>query len=420
MKGLLRGASLSLVMLFLSIPALWAATLVVPDDYPTLQGVIDAASDGDLCLVYPGTYAENIDFMGKAIRLQGVSGADVTIIDGNQAGSVVSFISGEGDASVLEGFTVRNGRDERGGGIRCYGSSPTIMSSVVEANTARRGGGIFLRYSSPTIMNSRIADNHTESTLDGRWSGGGIFCIFFSYPLILNCTIEGNSAQTHGGGIFSNYSNPEIQNCTIRGNSAIYNGGGVYYKNTPQAKLRNCLIEGNMAGFIGGGVYHRFGSSLIKNCTIVDNRAYEGGGISYQESVDSQLIHNTLAGNVASYSGGILCKSTWLRVTNTILWENTAPGGTEITAAALSSVSVQYSDVRDGELGIAVEGTAVVDWGDGNMDMEPLFVGPGDYHLSASSPCIDAGTIGGIYDDIDGEERPYGAGFDMGSDEYRP
>ena len=40
------------------------------------------------------------------------------------------------------------------------------------------------------------------------------------------------------------------------------------------------------------------------------------------------------------------------------------------------------------------------------------------YHLTAGSPCIDAGTTVEIDADMDGEARPEGDGFDMGADEY--
>ena len=58
--------------------------------------------------------------------------------------------------------------------------------------------------------------------------------------------------------------------------------------------------------------------------------------------------------------------------------------------------------------------------GTGNIDEDPLFVGGGDYHLTASSPCIDTGTDAGVIEDMDCETRPYGPGFDMGADEYVP
>ena len=52
---------------------------------------------------------ENVDFVGKAITLKSEKGPEVTTIDGNEAGSVVLFKSGEGRDSVLCGFTLNNG-----------------------------------------------------------------------------------------------------------------------------------------------------------------------------------------------------------------------------------------------------------------------------------------------------------------------
>ena len=82
-----------------------ACTLYVPDDHSTIQDAIDSTSDGDSVCVEAGTYAETLDFGGKAISVIGLDGADSTIIDAEGAGTVVTFNDGEGAESVLEGFT---------------------------------------------------------------------------------------------------------------------------------------------------------------------------------------------------------------------------------------------------------------------------------------------------------------------------
>ena len=57
--------------------AVVADTFVVPVDFPTIQEAIDAASDGDCITVEPGTYVENIDFLGGDYRAElGWGGGD--------------------------------------------------------------------------------------------------------------------------------------------------------------------------------------------------------------------------------------------------------------------------------------------------------------------------------------------------------
>ena len=100
-----------------------AANINVPADYSSIQEAIDAAIDGDVVIVNPNTYYENINFLGKAITVRGTDPNDwdvvaATIIEGNQVGkcNYVTFEQGEGHDSILSGFTVQNGS-----GISCNG-----------------------------------------------------------------------------------------------------------------------------------------------------------------------------------------------------------------------------------------------------------------------------------------------------------
>ena len=85
--------------------------------FKTIQQGIDAASDGDTVIVAPETYVENIHFDGKDIVLRSTDPLDPaivadTIIDGDEASSVVTFSGNEGETCLLSGFTIRNGRSE--------------------------------------------------------------------------------------------------------------------------------------------------------------------------------------------------------------------------------------------------------------------------------------------------------------------
>ncbi len=49
-------------------------------DYTSIQDGIDASSNGDTILVYPGTYYENVNFIGKDITL-----ASLEMITGDES-----------------------------------------------------------------------------------------------------------------------------------------------------------------------------------------------------------------------------------------------------------------------------------------------------------------------------------------------
>ena len=157
---------LFLIVFFLPAGFLCGDTISVPFDHSTIQGAIDAASTGDEILVEPGMWVENIDFKGKEIVLRSRHGAGNTIIDGAQSGSVVSFGSGEGTGTLLDGFTLTNGTGTKGlwsnylgGGIYCADSSPTIKGCILTANTANDGGAFYCSRGSPTIVGNKFAGN---------------------------------------------------------------------------------------------------------------------------------------------------------------------------------------------------------------------------------------------------------------------
>ena len=197
--------------------------------YSSIQDAINDAEYGEYILVHDGTYVENLNFLGKTITVRSENGAALTIIDGNAAGSVVSFNHGEGQDSVLDGFTLQDGLAPRGGGIACYSSSPSVINCLIKGNVAQAGGGIHCNYSKPFINNCAIVDNFI-STIDNALpaSGGGINCIRSS-PTIANSVIKGNLAPGNsGGGIYCFESSPYVTECSIMDNFSLI-GGGLFF-----------------------------------------------------------------------------------------------------------------------------------------------------------------------------------------------
>jgi len=318
-----------------------AATLEVPGDYPTIQDAINAAVSGvDDIRVAPGTYHENIDFLGKQIDLHStdVNKPEDTIIDGGRNGSVITF-DNCGPGAKLRGFTIRNGQSDYGGGIECFDSSPTIANCIIEKNTAIfYGGGI---------------------DLDG------------SDALIVDCVIRNNIAA-YGAGISSFYQNaPVINSCRIVNNYASEVGGGLHCLDSDPV-LKNCLIVRNMVdNGVGGALYLYDSGARISNCTIADNTA----------------ASNSFGGVYCDYIG-----ENEPSIINSIIWNN---GDNLYNCDGL----VAYSCVQDEITGPGIihqDPQFIIDPYDPNG---PYFLKTTDKSTATgiqlqltNSPCIDAGS----------------------------
>lgn len=225
--------------------------------FSSIQAAIDAARDGDIVTVHEGRYVENIRFKGKAITLCSENPEDPavvsgTIIDGGEEGSTVAFDSGEGEDSVISGFTITNGRADWGGGIHCNPwTNPTIRNNQIVGNTALQGGGGVYCGGSATISRNIIASNRSE------FVGGGIFTDYSSSPVIASNLIVKNKAAGSGGGIFcAPFCTSRIINNTIADNIAPVVGGGLCCDVMAIPQIWNCIFWGNGDDIFGwGGSY---------------------------------------------------------------------------------------------------------------------------------------------------------------------
>jgi parallel beta-helix repeat protein len=201
-----------------TIPPRLPKMIVIPIDYPTIQQGINESVDGDTIIVQPGTYSENIYFLGNNIILGSrflttgdLSYISLTVIDGQLAGPVVTFPGGEDSTCVLSGFTLRRGNSNFGGGIFCVTSNPTLSRNVIIDNFAQySGGGIYLWGSDPVIANNTVSDNFAGS------KGGGIG-LAYSFPVIRNTIVWGDSAQDGTEFIIIDTGIPVLKYCNIEG-----------------------------------------------------------------------------------------------------------------------------------------------------------------------------------------------------------
>jgi hypothetical protein len=88
-------------------------------DFATIQAAIEFARPGDTIGLADGIFTGEgnyeIDFLGKAITLQSVSGDPATcVLDCEQRGRALSFVRGEGPGTIVHAITIRRGRAEAG------------------------------------------------------------------------------------------------------------------------------------------------------------------------------------------------------------------------------------------------------------------------------------------------------------------
>jgi nitrous oxidase accessory protein NosD len=434
-----REAHMALVRItavfFLFSSLCFSTTVFVPGDHPTIQAAIDALATGDTVIVRPGTYAENIDFLGKAITVMSEQGAAVTTIDGNRSGSVVTFRNGEGPFSILEGFTVTNGTGDvsgpygRGGGIYCESSSPTISNNTITRNTTcNYGGGIYCgANSSPSIIHNTIIRNTAD------FAGGGV-CCYYSSPVITDNTVSNNSAtgsHSYGGGLYCyGDSRPLVTRNIIYENSGNQYGGGVHCGYYSNAEITNNIVTNNRAVYAGGGICCLDHSpARISNNIISGNSSdYEGGGVCFKYAFPT-VANNTIYDNIASdHGGGISCgEFSNLTVASSILWHNTSSSGAEIWIGNKyypTFLAITHSDVQGGQSSIFVDTACTLNWGPGMIEVDPLFADApnDDFHLTWQSPCRDAGDDATVTElhDFEGDPRTALGAVDMGADEFYP
>jgi hypothetical protein len=339
--------------------------------------------------------------------------------------------SGTDETVVLDGFTITGGNangswstpQATGGGVRCYDSRPTLTNCMLTDNSAVYGGGIHSdNYSNPTLINCRFSGNWASQ-------GGGMKNDNYSDSTLINCTFSGNWAGQGGGMKNENHSDSTLINCKFSGNWAGESGGGMHNGSNSFPNLIDCIFRNNSADWIGGGIYNypnNPGYSAIINCIFIGNIASERGGATFEGHCASpEFVNCTFYRNSAdSFGGGIdNYEQSVMSLADCVLWANSAEEGPQISLNSGADVSISYCDIQGGKIDIYGAQDANLDWGDGNIDADPLFADADndDYHLQWDSPCINAGdpnyNAGENERDIDGEPRVMVGRVDMGADE---
>lgn len=390
----------------------------VPADHPTIQGAIDASSNGDVIRVSPGEYLESLDFDGIDLTVESVLGPEVTVIDSSGIGRVAEFQNGSN--ATLSGFTLTGGRapdgsngdsgvDDTcipcvgtngehggdggdGGAVLIHGANPTIHACILTENAAGDGG-----------RGGKGGDGHDQATTGGREGGqggtggrGGAIHVESGSARLLQCIFRSNQSGRGGDGGIGGTGGDGIPgdfSCTVGdvggdgGSSGPGGNGGAVSAVAGTVTIWQCVFYGNATG--QGGTAGAGGPGGV------------GGEGLFCSSPDGPPGSPGATGVQGRYGAISESGSASISVIGSI-----ERASSQLTAYVAANATRTYSNFDIG--GFPVSGV-------GNIHANPQFVSAasGDFHLGASSPCIDASDSASISSlpgalvelDLDGNAR---------------
>jgi parallel beta-helix repeat protein len=222
-------------------------TIVVPDDYPTIQEAVDNAPEGGRVFVKSGRYNKTIG-ISKPLSLIGED-PDNTIIETPQVLESFATIQVDSEDVTISGFTIKN-------------SCGAI--------------GVFWYHDKPPPSRCKIIGNKIISTeYQGIGIAGGE-----------NHVISGNYITGCWDAFSFDISNSVISGNYITGNRA----NGIYLGSGENVTIYNNTISNNSAGIElkGDGPFYVYGNN------IADNQRY---GILFHGCNDSNIYQNKIAHN---------------------------------------------------------------------------------------------------------------------------
>jgi hypothetical protein len=415
-----------------------------------LQTALDLATGGETVYAAAGTYTGTgaaVVTVTESITLYGGW-------DGSPSGPLVR------DPDVHP--TRLDGEDERRVVYLAWGTRPRLEGlTILRGNAthapsnAGSGGAIYSAGADPFIVNNVITRN-VGTTASLSAFGGGI-CLAGGPA---RSVVEGNvivtnianaTSQGKGGGLALRGGRALIANNTFRDNLAGFTsnsmGGGLATLNG-RARISGNLIEANRTtptgGGFGGGFYSQFGELTLDGNTFLSNTA-NVGALSFESNARITVTNNLLAQNA---SGVFLRGNAAYPVTATMIHNTIADNGDEgvyvgwgssgyCTVTMTSNIVVSHATgiyIYDDPAshvtathtlfyGNGVDTSGPITSTDEITGSAPQFVDPAaaDYHLRMESPAVDAGEpVPWVTRDIDGDERPFGDGYDVGADEFVP
>jgi parallel beta-helix repeat protein len=274
-----------------------AKTIVVPDDFQSIQEAINNANEGDVIFVRNGTYYENV-FVNKTIMLIGEN-RETTIIDGSRTGSILYVTE--------DNVTVCN--------LTITHSHPSQWKAC----------GIYVNSSNNILFNNTVAENNWGICFDeahnNNVSSNLMFNNSFGHYVIESDdnVFERNSLTNNDVGFLLTWSDYNVFNenmlaenegsgilvvdgrfCVFERNTLVNNLYGLWLDPVSNCQiLENTIVNNKVNGI-------RFHGYSYDNMVIGNNITGNEEGFFFHDTTRTKVLHNMISGNkrgIAIYGG---------------------------------------------------------------------------------------------------------------------
>ena len=283
-------AAVGILVFFVAVlaPLALAKTIEVPKDYQTIQAAINAAQPGDLILVSPGTYKENLTIR-KSIELRGADAG--VIIDGSRSRSAPTILIQRTRDVTIQSLEITGGRR----GIQVERSQNVIIKNNLIQKNRRQGILITENSQGTQIIENRILDTAPD---EGNVLGNGIILNGDKNARVVNNFI----ARSAWSGLRLLSAVAHIENNVFEENR--YYGIEIWpnWVNSPDVPSHATVLGNTLKNNIRAGIFITEESvAQIRSNTILNTQANSdkqyGHGIWVADGAQVSLVENTITGS---------------------------------------------------------------------------------------------------------------------------